>query len=212
MGGEHLEVDRRVAITAVPILHPSAVIRGQWAQGPVMVTILKRVKRISIEGTDWLAIPEPDAENVKLYPTLEELNAFISETTGPYTCDIECAGSHLVCVGILDVSTERYVCVRFRNQGGATFEPIWLESRAAWLFSFLNSPDNEKIFHNGQAFDIPYLETIGFTINGFIDDTMLRANCTYAELPKRLEFLASLYCDIVGWKHLIKTGDEDSDK
>jgi hypothetical protein len=79
------------------------------------------------------------------------------------------------------------------------------------LFDLLSSSDIEKIFHNGQAFDIPYLEEQGFVVNGFEEDTMLQAHLTYAELPKKLVFLALVYAGIPYWKYLVSEEDEEKE-
>jgi len=80
------------------------------------------------------------------------------------------------------------------------------------LADFLVRQDVEKIFHNGQAFDIPYLEDMGFKVGGYVSDTMLRAHLTYAEHRKGLEFLASTYANMPGWKKMVKEGDEEEGK
>ena len=126
--------------------------------------------------------------------------------------DIECAGPHLVCVGVCDISDESYVCIRFRGEGGSIWDPDGLWDRAASLAEFLESPSKPLIFHNGQAFDIPYLEEVGFKVEGYVDDTLLRAHLTYAEHKKNLEFLAQTYTGMPGWKTMIKEQDEEEGK
>ena len=198
-------------LSVVPIVHPSWCFRGNWAHSSIQPSFLRRAKEVS-EGryvpVDTTTVP-PEAN---LFPTLEDLHAFANETSGPLFTDIECAGDHLVCVGLLRPDGA-YVCVRFRRQGGDIYDPDTLPDRAEWLYGVLGDASIEKVFHNGQAFDIPYLEKIGFEVNGYVGDTMLQAHLTYGrELPKRLDFLALLYAGIPNWKTLVKPEDEEKEQ
>ena len=157
----------------VPILHPAAILRGAWAQEPFQIDYLKTALKVAREGTDWIEDLSKAPLGANLFPTQEETEAFHATTEGPYTVDIECAGPHLVCVGICDVTTERYICIRFRSFGGAVYDSDNLLARVSWLYAFLSDPDEELIFHNGQAFDIPYLESIGFKVQGYVDETTM---------------------------------------
>ncbi len=151
--------------------------------------------------------------NVLLYPTVGEIRAWRgSLSPSVVTVDIECAGPFLVCVGFLHIRTESYICVRFRVRGGAIYKPNEASERAECLFNLLADPTLLKVFHNGQAFDVPYLEDHGFVVNGFHSDTMLRAHVTYAEMPKRLEFLALTYTDLPMWKKMVSTDNEVEEK
>lgn len=203
------DVLRKSGLTIVPILHPAGIMKGNWAQGPIQVNHLRRVKAV-LDGT---APPLIDIEEVPLGanidPTLAELREFKESLTGPVAVDIECAGPHLTCVGFCHVTDERYVCWRWRDRKGELHWPRsdWAEVMA-WLDDILRDPMVTKIMHNGQAFDIPQLEAVGFTVNGFIFDTMLAAHLTYAELPKSLEFVASVYAGFPRWKYLVKPTDE----
>lgn len=51
----------------------------------------------------------------------------------------------------------------------------------------------KKIFHNGGAFDIPMLEFNGFVVKNFWWDTMVVQHVMWAELPKSLDYLVSIY-------------------
>lgn len=188
--------------------------RGRWAMSPIMIILLKRAQELA-EGRSQLPIASEEAPpNCNLDPTVEEIDEWwqrYGRTEGA-AVDIECAGSHLVCVGLCSLISERYICVRFRNRGGTVHDVGSIRERTSILYKILVDYETAKIFHNGQSFDIPYLEDIGFVINGYEDDTMLMAHLTYAEHPKRLEFLASVYADMPSWKHLVKVEDEPEGK
>lgn len=194
----------------IPINHPSWIFRGNWAHSAIQPRYLKTAHLITegkYEPIDVSTVP-PSA---LLYPSLQDLREFSDSTSGPYTLDIEQVGWCLICLGILDTQTEKYVCVRFRKQGAQVYEPEWLEERVLWTYNFLADPLRGKIFHNGQTFDIPKLEQTGFTVNGYVDDTMIQAHLTYAELPKKLEFLALLYANLERWKQLVSSDEEEKE-
>lgn len=64
-----------------------------------------------------------------------------------------------------------------------------------------------KVFHNAM-YDWPFLEYVeGWTVGGDVHDTMLAHHTLYPELPKSLDFCASIYTDEPYWKDL--GGDKD---
>lgn len=197
----------------VQILHPAYIMRGQWAQDPLQPTYLARAREIAEAGHYTPPDPTTLPPNANIFPSLRQLEEFSATTdpTDPCHLDIEAAGDHLICCGILRASDESYVCVRFRGQGGDLWEPADLPARAEWLFNFLSGPW-PKIFHNGQAYDVPQLERLGFVVNGFTDDTLLLAHLTYAEMKKALAFLALTYCGIPNWKTLVSPEDEEKEE
>jgi len=200
-------------VNIVPIVHPSWCFRGNWAHSRIQPTFLARAADV-VAGVYNPIDTTTTPPNANLYPTIEDLHAFShdSRVHDTFTVDLECAGDYLVCVGVLRTRDEAYVCVRFRDQGGPVHDPGNLEPRTQWLYDFLVDEDLGKIFHNGQAFDIPYLEEVGFEVNGFEDDTMLQAHLTYAELPKKLNFLALVYAGIPNWKTLVTPEEEEKEQ
>jgi hypothetical protein len=114
----------------------------------------------------------------------------------------------------MHVATEEYVNVHFRRQGG---ELAWslrdLAKVADLLDTVLCDPKIGKVFHNGQAFDIPYLEAIGFgPVQGFVADTLLMQRYLYPDMPANLQFVAGLYARIPAWKWMAKLDGEEEDK
>jgi hypothetical protein len=195
-------------------MHPSAIIKGAHAEEPFQVRHLGTALRVASEGVWWVEdMGKVPPGKANLFPTFGELERFFLLRTGNRLyCDIECAGPHLVCIGFYCATTDYYICMRFRDEGGAVWEPDTLEARAELLFSVLSSPHHPKVFHNGQAFDIPYLEDMGFEVNGYVNDTMLMAHVAYAEHKKSLEFLAFNWADMLGWKDMLDENDEEEGK
>lgn len=62
-----------------------------------------------------------------------------------------------------------------------------------------------KIFHNG-IFDSTVLEENGIVVNNYSEDTILQAHVLYAELPRKLAFLTSIYTR----QPYYKSTDDDS--
>jgi hypothetical protein len=65
-----------------------------------------------------------------------------------------------------------------------------------------------KVFHNGVVYDVPILQTLGFLVKGRLIDTMNLQHACYPELPKSLQFCATLYLWSPCWKLLVDESDE----
>jgi len=188
--------------------------RGRWAHSPIQRFYLERAWALA-KG-DWTppSLSDSPPPNFNLYPKAEDIRDWAKwrgRREGA-AVDIECAGRILVCIGFCSLETEHGFCVRFRSRGGAVWGEEDLEARAEATYEVLADPTIRKVFHNGQSFDVPYLEDIGFEVAGYYSDTMLQAHLTYAEHPKKLEFLANIYADMPPWKQLVKDTDEAEDK
>lgn len=199
-------------LRVIPILHPAAILRGRWDMKPVQVEFIKRAAGLAA-GT-W-APASLELNNPQLTPTPVDCKTWERElfslTDPTITVDIECAGPYLVCIGMCMVETEIPICVRFRSCGGDPWpHPTGhLESLVRWSYQLLANPAIPKWFQNGQAFDIPYLHRVGFKVNGYAGDTMLLQRYMYPGMPANLEFLASFYAEMPGWKWMVKGSKEE---
>jgi hypothetical protein len=133
---------------------------------------------------------------------------------GCVAVDIECAGPHLTMIGFCRLSDMSSITVTFRGRGG---EPTWesvteLRARVQFCYDLLADPEIGLIFHNGQAFDVPYLVEYGFTVEAYVFDTLIAQWAAWPEMPKRLEFVAMLYEGIPRWKHIISDEVEEQEK
>lgn len=206
------------SVWVVPLLHPAAILRGRFADEPAQVRYLKRALAIA---SGQVVPPAHDVllEGALLDPTLDELvtwfRGLYAHTDRSVAVDIECAGPHLVCVGLCPLTLEYGpIVVHFRRARG---EPAWhdletTETVVAYLAGVLADPLVPKWFHNGQAFDIPYLtQVVGFEVNGYVGDTMLLQRYLAAESPADLQHLAIHYAGFPAWKHL-KNEEQPDDK
>lgn len=188
--------------------------RGQWGLEPAQVLYLRRVKAM-LDGT---AAPLLDTTQTPpsftVRPTLAQVETwFARDLSAGVAVDIECAGHLLVAIGFCDYTTEEAICVPFRRQGG---DPYWTDpdeaaAAARCCGRVLADPAIPKIFHNGQTFDVPELESYGFQVEGYVDDTLVMSHTTYPDMPKRLNFLGTLYGGLPEWKYLVKQGEEEDD-
>lgn len=211
----------------VPLLHPAFIQRGQFAQEPAQILYLKRIKQISLTGK-WPALKAGEAPpGAILYPTLEDMHQWEKELWEPEdpsssqinvyapgglgwvtkgcTVDIENAGDHITIVGLCRLKDLVSIVIRFRRKKGELYWTSISRLRAviSWLSGILFNDAIPKVFHNGQAHDIPILEKSGFITRNYSFDTMLAQHIAYPELPKRLEFVASLYTGVSGWKRMV---------
>ena len=205
-------------VWAVPILHPSYIMRGQWALEPAQVAYLKRALKIA-KGWD------PPLEDVTacppgcvLQPTLGDLDDWRTGLEGcadrRVAADLECAGPVLLGVGLMRFEDEVGIYVPFRHHLADTYWRTYKDcgKAAVWLDGVLSDPTIPKVFQNGQAFDVPYLQDIGFEVQGYEDDTMIMQHVAYPEMPKGLEYLGILYAGLPAWKWLAKVADQGDGK
>ena len=196
----------------MPLTHPAAIVRGQWHLAPVQETYLARALTYAFSDTEpALQNPMLPPPNTKLYPTLSEMYLFVEEASdaGAYALDIEEAGEHIICVGMTAINLETNqlgttVCLRFRKQGGGLYWQDYEDhTEAVRVVQQLLLLPVPKIFQNGITFDVPELAALGFKICGPYIDTMHLAHTAYPELPKSLQFLATLYLGSPVWKTLV---------
>ena len=196
-----------VSPLVTPLIHPASILRGRHHLEPAQIAYLKRL------ASDPLAIPlnvsiSPPLCNPN--PTLEQLREFV-ETAKLHkmvSFDVENAGPRLICCGMVavssfDLSPQEGVCFRFLRQGGSSWWP--LESVAEvhkLLRGILGDTDITKVGHFIVQHDIPLLETLGFKVRGRLIDTSVLLHATHSELPKGLQFAATLFCGAPRWKDI----------
>jgi hypothetical protein len=80
----------------VPVVHPAAILRGQWALEPAQVAYLKRAKHVTQQGWTPEDLSQPLTPTV-LAPNLGDLHRFgLALGSQGVTCDIETAGPYLL--------------------------------------------------------------------------------------------------------------------
>ena len=204
-----------------PVIHPAAILRDQWAKEPAQKIALGRLADYVKTGSEpdpW-DINEPPP-NSCLFPDIEDLRDFYRSTKDEgwdaLSHDLENAGPHIICDGMTQLRLDtgeigQSLCLRFRVRGGGLY---WsseqkLAEAAGWLWWVLADPEVAKVFHNGVTHDVPILEDIGFTVAGRLIDTMQMQHTAYSEMPKGLQYCATLYNEAPVWKALTDGDEED---
>jgi len=193
--------------SVTPIVHPAAILRGQHHLEGAQIAYLTRLAqspgRTPLDPNEsppgWLA-----------EPTLAQLSDFtylVRRQHQMVSFDVENAGPHLVCCGVFIMDPELLlptggVCFRFRKCGGDPWWPTWEEHLRAveLLYLILADPEVAKVGHFSTMHDIPLLEHLGFDVKGRLIDTAALLHAVHSELPKGLNFNATLFCGAPWWK------------
>lgn len=199
------------------LLHPARIVRDGWALEPFQIQALTRLRR-------WLAEPEfrarwPQDMTSPLPPEVSRPSKtallrwlYDLPTTSPegVAVDIEAAGPHVRLIGLARWD-EDYRPVLVREQGGAV---AWSTEDLTDLvvaldYVFRTVP---LWMQNGQAYDVPELEALGFTVEPMYlagGDTIIMARYAYPEAPAGLQHLGIVFGMMSAWKHLSKVREED---
>ena len=207
-----------------PLIHPAALVRGQWHKEPGMRLAVKRIAELlRTHEEPRYGTAEEAPPNSTLFPTYPDLVDFYQDTKAggwdALSHDLENAGPHIICDGMTQLRLEtgevgRSLCLRFRLKGGGLYWPTFEAHRAAvgWLWWVLADPAVAKVFHNGTVYDVPILEQMGFTVRGRLIDTMILMHTAYSEFPKSLQYCATFWNGSPVWKHLTDETDEEEGK
>lgn len=184
--GDHVPAaeGRKILVT----FHPAYIVRPTGFQNhPLFHLDLRRLKEES--KTPELLHPSYDA--LIDPPGPEEVAREMMESDW-LSVDIETFGESLACVGFAD-SEKRGLCLTYEN-------PLGWDVAKALLAS--NVP---KIFQFG-TFDINYLDHFyGWETNAYAFDTYIAAANLLPEMPRGLDFLASIYTNFPFYKEERKT-------
>ena len=202
------------------LAHPASIMRGGWGREPFQIMYLRRLRQWALEDKpiELVDVDQPPPK-ANLFPTLPEVLAFLSDPrcqTEGLAIDLEAAGPYPRCLGLMLADSEDYICIHFRRQGGGI---CWsytdLCTITESLTKLLEDPTIPKIFQNGQAYDVPELEALGFTVNGYAEggfDPMSAHRYMYGECPADLQTLGIAYGGLVAWKRLVREEDEGEGK
>ena len=201
-------------VVLAPILHPSGILRGQWSAEPSQIAFLRRAWNIAQR------VESPFLPNVRCAPpgsiptpTLRDVTNYLAEVQTledqRMACDIEGTRGRLIGVGFCRLADEKALYIPILDTEWEYWrEEEWPAVDVA-LRALLAFP---LIMHNGQAFDVPFLESCGYQVPQYIDDTMILHHILYAEMGKSLEELAILYLGFPSWKWLSKVGELEEGK
>lgn len=208
-------------VHCTPILHPAAVLRGQYPLELAQERALQRIVKEPFPNVPDITQPPP---NSILYPSLQQMESFVAEVRGlavpAVSIDLEtvgdewiiCAGCTALDLGEFDIGTS--ICIRFRIRGGGLYYSSQYDMQCAvsYLSELLSDPSIAMVWHNGIGFDIGILEGLGFEVRGRHIDTLGLQHTAFAEMPKGLQFCSTFYLGAPVWKHLTNIDDEAEGK
>lgn len=206
----------------LPIIHPAAILRGQFHEEPAQVTYLRRARELFENRWEPPNVQENPPDSLWI-PTLETLATFDSQIrVGAWDClsvDIENAGNYIILLGLTLMNLQAgavglSLSLPFRCRYG---ERYWQnrsdhDRATEYLGDWLANPHLAKLFQNGLAHDIPLLEETGFVVAGEVWDTMTTSHYAYPEMRKGLSYNAALYLGVGNWKVLLDEEDESEGK
>ena len=78
---------------------------------------------------------------------------------------------------------------------------VWDAAHLAGIKRLLGSR-GPKVVWNGTTFDVPVVQSVGVEVRGEVFDFMDGWKVLHSDLPKGLEFVTSMYTQLLPWKHL----------
>lgn len=192
--------------TIIPTYHPSAVLR-QWSWRTALVQDLRRAAKC-ISGP-----PAKKAYTFQLFPTaaqaIEKLQSFIADADlrsddNPLwlSIDIETIRHHLACVGLAWSDTEA-ICIPIFTK--SNYYDLEQELQIIRAFQKVCRHPRIRIIGQNYLYDAQYFARYWAIFRPADFDTMLAQHSVFLELPKALDYLASMYCEhYIYWKDDLK--------
>ena len=189
--------------------HPAYVLR-LYESRPVVELDLARAR----DESDFSGLKKPTID-FSIRPSFPAVLEYLNQRPKRIAFDLETTQSRVRCLA-LSSGKGQAICIPFVKNatapqigsshlvfGGYGYKPegldwnYWREEEEYEILKALDKlfqdPSVEKVAQNAP-FDISVLEKeFGFVFRGPILDTMLMHHCVYPELPKGLDFLASIY-------------------
>ena len=139
---------------------------------------------------------------VHILENAEEVRKYLPMTVA--ACDIETVNAcYMTHFGWSTDPCEAYT-IPFASMSPEVEHECFLALR-----EYLIDPTRIKVFHGG-LYDVPFIMHHYKTpVNGWVHDTMIQAHTIFPELPKALQFVASMRCNIPNWKELNKSKKTD---
>jgi hypothetical protein len=78
------------------------------------------------------------------------------------------------------------------------------------MYVLLAYRGSTKVGHFSIQHDVPYLLDLGFKVHGPLVDTSVLCHAVHSELPKGLQFLATLFCGAPRWKDITDEKETDT--
>ena len=211
--GSELHGDWLDAPKVIPTFHPAAILR-QWAWRASAVADLRRAARNlggkQYERPAWIFEVAPSYSQV--LSRLEGLWATLETQSLTLSFDIETRAGHITCAGIAWSRTEA-ICIPFTKAGSE--DGYWMEheeTEVLWRLYKVLTHRNARVIGQNLLYDCQYTARWWGFVPRVAFDTMIAWHTCFAELPKKLDFQASLVCkSYKWWKGAARWGDLKED-
>lgn len=190
----------------MPTYHPAAILR-QWDWRAIGVHDLRRAAKY--RHTDW---PKPEWNFIirpSMSRTIEVLHSlFLKLVKEPIeiSFDLETRNGHIACAGlswdIHNAISIPLMCVESKDGYWSMEE----EAHIIYLLRQILTHRNVEVVGQNLLYDSQYTYRHWHFVPRVKQDTMISQHVAFAGLPKRLDFIASMYCnEYVYWKDDGKT-------
>ena len=201
--GTILESNVIPGLKVIPEVHPSYIMRDNWADYYICI---RNFKRIAVEATSPLRISKEAPDEFIIRPSITTALSFIEEirtSQQPWHLDVETVGDSLRCFGLSYGATpQKAICIPIHTSTG----PYWSVSDEAQIWRYLSKCALENPYFRNQncLYDMDYLMDMGVEVN--VDfDPMIGMNVAYPEFEKGLAFTTMLYTNYDYYKDDGKT-------
>lgn len=184
----------------IPTYHPAAVLR-QWTwRGAVSADLRRAVaNKASREYTapNWNFTIRPSFSRVIEY--LRGVEEHLRAAPTRISFDLETRAGHIACAG-LALNAREAIVIPFIEMGGHYWGEHEESAVLKLLHRCLTSP-NARVIGQNLLFDCQYTWRHWLFVPRVAQDTMISWHTAFCELPKALDFQASMICkQYVWWK------------
>jgi len=207
--GSVIETDGYLVL---PTYHPAFIMRS-YSKRAIGELDLRKALRLSKEKN----FTPPKADFI-LNPSFEQVLDYLQTFHKRLSFDIETIGTHVRCLGLSE-GVGQAICIPFiasKAESGIKpgdtrlvfeFDPssgslcsFWREEEERSILKELNrvfGDEETELVAQNFPFDATRLERdFGLVSRNLWMDTMIAQHCCYSELPKKLDFLVSVYTDV----------------
>lgn len=212
----------------VPTYHPSFILRSDFSDAPTFQLDLRRVSRESTSAALDLPVFQFEID-----PSFSRTREFLRSRPRRLAVDIETISDLVRCIGLAD-SSRHAMCIPFMLLSGCGTRgtsndveifPDLLASTGSgpsrWsvdeeltligdLYALLADPTVEKVLQNFPFDSTLLAREMGLHISNLHMDTLLAQHTCHPELPKGLDYQASIYTRIPYWSDYDATSDAET--
>jgi DNA polymerase len=201
--GSQLSYDADRSIAVIPTIHPAAILR-QWSWRAAVIADLRRAARVLKSPTEAIAKPYYFTLRPSFAQVMSKLSLLLTDLAQGekiLSFDIETRHGHIDCCAIAWSEYEA-LCIPFIEY--AKLDPYWsLDEEMAVIDALRRvlTHSNARCVGQNLLYDAQYTTRWWHFTPRVWQDTMISHHTAFCELPKKLDFQASLYCaHYVQWK------------